>query len=203
MAQLSKRARVDAALRGEPVDRVPVAAWRHFIPEERRPATLAQISLAHFHDFDWDWLKVNPRATYYAEAWGNRYDYSQYDSVLPKLIDGPLHTPADLEKIEPVNPTAGVFAEHIELVRLIKAGIGDAHFLQTVFSPLSVLAALIARPAQHTVEAAVQAQYDSLRHYLSENPKGLMRPCKRLRPPWRLTRRRWWKQGPVAFSLRL
>lgn len=173
MAQFSKRARVEAALQGEPVDRVPVAAWRHFIPEEREPGALAQISLAHFHGFDWDWLKVNPRATYYAEAWGNRYDYTQYDSVLPKLIDGPLHSPADLAKIEPVNPTAGVFAEQIELVRLIKAGIGDAHFLQTLFSPLSVLAFLVARPPRHTVEAAVQAQYDGLRHYIRENPQGV------------------------------
>lgn len=173
MTQFSKRARVDAALQGEPVDRVPVAAWRHFIPEERQPEALAQISLAHFHGFDWDWLKVNPRATYYAEAWGNRYDYTHYDSVLPKLIDGPLHTPADLEKIEQVNPTAGVFAEHIALVRQIKAGIGEAHFLQTLFSPLSVLAFLVARPVHHTVEAAVQAQYDGLRHYLRENPHGV------------------------------
>lgn len=173
MTQLSKRARVDAALQGELVDRVPVAAWRHFIPEERRVDALAQISLAHFHGFDWDWLKVNPRATYYAEAWGNQYDYDQYDSVLPRLIDGPLHSPADLGKIEKVNPTAGVFAEQIQLVRLIKAGIGDAHFLQTLFSPLSVLAFLVARPAQHTVEAAVQAQYDGLRHYIRENPQGV------------------------------
>ena len=172
MTQLTKRARVDAALHGEPVDRVPVSAWRHFIPEERRPEALAQISLAHFHGFDWDWLKVNPRATYYAEAWGNRYDYEQYDSVLPKLVDGPLHSPADLAKIEAVNPTGGVFAEQIELVRLIKAGIGEAHFLQTVFSPLSVLAFLVARPARHTVAAAVQAQYDDLRRYLHANPQG-------------------------------
>lgn len=173
MTSLTKRARVDAALHGEPVDRVPVAAWRHFIPEERRAAPLAQISLAHFHGFDWDWLKVNPRATYYAEAWGNQYDYNQYDSVLPKLIDGPLHGPADLGKIEAVNPTAGVFAEQLDVVRLIKAGIGDAHFLQTVFSPLSVLAFLVARPARHTAAAAVQAQYDGLRQYLQENPQGV------------------------------
>ena len=173
MTQLTKRARVEAALAGEPVDRVPVSAWRHFIPEERQPDALAQISLAHFYDFDWDWLKVNPRATYYAEAWGNQYDYEQYDGVLPKLIDGPLRTPADLGKITAVKPTAGVFAEQLELVRLIKAGIGDAHFLQTLFSPLSVLAFLVARPAQHSAAAAVQAQYDDLRRYLQADPQGV------------------------------
>jgi uroporphyrinogen decarboxylase len=172
MSQLSKRERVDAALRGESVDRVPVSAWRHFIDEEREPEALARASLKHFLDFDWDWLKVNPRATYYAEAWGNQYDFNQYDSVLPKLINGPINSPADLEKIVPVDPTAGVFAEQLELVRLIRAGIGDAHILQTVFSPLSVLAFLVGHPRIHKVAEVSQAQYDGLRHYLHENPKG-------------------------------
>lgn len=93
MAQLSKRERVDAALKGERVDRVPVSAWRHFLDEENNPDTLAAVTLKHFHDFDWDWIKVNPRATYYAEAWGNRYDFNDYDSVLPRLIEGPLNRP--------------------------------------------------------------------------------------------------------------
>ena len=173
MTQLTKRERVDAALRGETVDRVPVSAWRHFIPEERQADSLARISLKHFYSFDWDWLKLNPRATYYAEAWGNQYDYEQYDGVLPKLLDGPLRSPADLGKIQIINPTAGIFAEQLDLIRLVKGGIGDAHFLQTLFSPLSVLAFLVARPAHHTVEAAVQAQYDGIRYYIQENPQGV------------------------------
>lgn len=173
MARFSKRERVEAALQGEIVDRVPVSAWRHFIPEETHPDTLAQVSLKHFHEFDWDWLKVNPRATYYAEAWGNRYDYDRYDSVLPELISGPINSPQELERIAPVDPTAGVLGEQIDLVRRIKAGIGDAHFLQTVFSPLSVLSLLIARPTHHTVTEAVQAQYDGIRHHIEENPQGV------------------------------
>ncbi|HMN26896.1 MAG TPA: uroporphyrinogen decarboxylase family protein [Caldilineaceae bacterium] len=173
MAQLNKRGRVEAALRGEAVDRAPVAAWRHFIPEERRPDTLAQASLRHFHEFDWDWLKVNPRATYYAEAWGNRYDYNQYAGVYPKLIDGPLDSPAKLATIQEIDATGGVFGEQIDLVRQIKAGIGDAHFLQTVFSPLSVLAFLTARPQHHSAEEAVQAQYDGVRHYIQAAPQGV------------------------------
>ena len=75
MSSYSKRERVDAALRGEIPDRVPVSAWRHFIPDEQKPETLARASLNHFTTFDWDWLKLNARATYYEEAWGSRFDY--------------------------------------------------------------------------------------------------------------------------------
>ena len=171
--KMNKRERVDAALSGAPVDRVPVSAWRHFIPEERSPEQLAAISLKHFHEFDWDWLKLNPRATYYAEAWGNRYDFDDYDSVFPRLVEGPIRSPADLEKIAPVSATGGVFGEHLELVRHVKAGIGEAHFVQTVFSPLSVLSFLLAHPPQHNADQLVQAQYDALRHAIIENPQGV------------------------------
>ena len=173
MSNLSKRERVDAALQGEIVDRVPVSAWRHFIPEELNPDLLAQASLRHFNEFDWDWLKVNPRATYYAEAWGNRYDYKQYDVVLPRLVEGPLNTPADLEKIGEVDPTGGVFAEQLDLIRRIKAGIQGAHFVQTVFTPLSVLAFLAARPRVGGMEAASEAQYDGVRQLIRANPQGV------------------------------
>lgn len=172
MSKLSKRERVDAALKGEAVDRVPVSAWRHFIPDEQSPETLAQASLKHFKDFDWDWLKVNPRATYYAEAWGNHYDYQHYDVVLPRLIEGPLNTSADLDKIGVIDPTSGVFSEQLDLLRLIRTGIGEAHFVQTVFSPLSVLAFLAARPRQDGIEAAITAQYDGVRKLIQENPQG-------------------------------
>jgi uroporphyrinogen decarboxylase len=170
---MNKRERLEAALKGEAVDRVPVSAWRHFIPEERSAEQLAAASLAHFHTFDWDWLKLNPRATYYAEAWGNRYDFDNYHSVFPRLVDGPIRSPADLEKIAPVSATGGVFGEHLDLVRRVKAGIGEAHFVQTVFSPLSVLGFLLAHPPRHDADALTQAQYDALRRAIQENPQGV------------------------------
>ncbi len=170
---MNKRERVEAALRGEPVDRVPVSAWRHFVPDERSAEGLAAASLAHFREFDWDWLKLNPRATYYAEAWGNRYDFDDYNLVFPRLIGGPLNSPADLDALAPVDPKGGVFGEHLDLVRRVRAGIGEAHFVQTVFSPLSVLAFLLARADQHDANRLIQAQYDGVRRAIAENPQGV------------------------------
>lgn len=169
MTTLTKRERVDAALRGEIVDRPPVSAWRHFVPEERAANTLAEAHLRFFHEYDWDWLKVNPRATYYAEAWGSQYDFDTYAGVVPTLVRTPLNDARDLAKITPLNPTEGVFAEHIELIERIKAGLGAAHAVQTVFSPLSVLNFLLVRPG----EQAGEAQYDRLRALLHESPQAV------------------------------
>ncbi len=173
MSDLSKRERVDAALVGASVDRVPVSAWRHFIPEERGSATLAAVTLAHFQQFDWDWIKVNPRATYYAEAFGNTYDYERYDGVLPRLINGPVRTSADLGRITPVSPTGGVFAEQLDVLRRIHTGAGGAHFVQTVFSPLSVLAFLTASLGDQTPSLGLSSDYGHLRALIQTNPQGV------------------------------
>jgi uroporphyrinogen decarboxylase len=173
MSDLSKRERVDAALAGAPVDRAPVSAWRHFIPEEWGSETLAAATLAHFQQFGWDWIKVNPRATYYAEAWGNTYDYTRYDGVLPQLVTGPVRTAADLGRIVPVSPTGGVFGEQLDLLRRIRTGAGGAHFVQTVFSPLSVLAFLTAGLGDQTPSLGLGSDFGHLRTLIHADPQGV------------------------------
>ena len=60
---------------------------------------------------------------------------------------------------------------------VVRAGIGEAHFVQTVFSPLSVIAFLLARSPTHHMTALVEAQYDAVRdaihHYPSETHHAL------------------------------
>jgi uroporphyrinogen decarboxylase len=171
MTHMSKRERVDAALRGDDVDRVPVAAWRHFIPEERSPESLADISLRNFRDFDWDWIKVNPRSTYYAEAWGNTYDFEDYHGVRPRLVSSVLNGPDELERIQPLK-LSGVFDEHLDLLKRVGTGIGDAHYIQTVFSPLSILSYMLPTPDTQPSEQVREVRYDSLRSLLQANPDG-------------------------------
>ncbi|NTW04427.1 MAG: hypothetical protein HGA19_24720, partial [Oscillochloris sp.] len=173
MPALHKRERVDAALAGAPVDRAPVSAWRHFIPQELASDTLAEATLAHIQQFDWDWIKVNPRATYYAEAWGNTYDYSHYDGVLPRLVDGPIRTAADLGRITPVSPTSGVFAEQLDLLRQIKPRVDGAHFVQTIFSPISILAFLTAGLGDQTPSLGLGSDFGHLKALIQADPQGV------------------------------
>lgn len=37
---------------------------------------------------DWDFMKVNPRAEYHVEDWGNIYAYSGNDYIKPKFKEG-------------------------------------------------------------------------------------------------------------------
>ena len=67
---MNHRERVLACLAGGDVDRPPVSMWRHFYAEETAPDTLAEAMLGFQRDYDWDFMKVNPRASYHAEDWG-------------------------------------------------------------------------------------------------------------------------------------
>ncbi|HEY3110134.1 MAG TPA: uroporphyrinogen decarboxylase family protein [Chloroflexota bacterium] len=140
---MNKRERVDAAVRGQPLDRPPVSAWRHFVDRESNAADLAGAMLAWYREYDWDFLKVNPRATYAVEGWGNQYDFSRYQGVAPTPVENAIERPADLARIRPLDPGSGPFGEQLEAVRRIAREVGgDGYVIQTIFSPLSYLVTL-------------------------------------------------------------
>ena len=143
MTGMTKRERVSAALRGGDVDRPPVGFWGHDFLREWSAEGLAAAMLESVRTYDYDYLKVNPRATYYAEAWGCRYAPSNDAARGPVTEHWLLHQPSDLEKVRPVDGAGGPFAEQLDALRRISEGLdGEVPFAQTVFSPLSVLGRL-------------------------------------------------------------
>lgn len=141
---MTKRERVAAALRGDEVDHVPVSFWGHDFLREWSAQDLADAMLDSVRTFDYDYLKVNPRATYYAEAWGCRFRPSNDATLGPEAEHLVVKQASDLGSIERVDVHQGAFAEQLEALRLIGAGLkGDVPFIQTVFSPLSVVGRLV------------------------------------------------------------
>ncbi|MFN8633267.1 MAG: uroporphyrinogen decarboxylase family protein [Chloroflexota bacterium] len=149
---MNKHERVAAALAGRDVDRPPVGTWRHFVGRESNASDLAAAMVEFQRAYDWDWVKVNPRATYFAEAWGNTYDFTRYFSVVPMATRVMLESVCDLARIEPVSPTGGAFGEQLDAFDRIRRELdGEAPIVQTVFSPLSVIGWLAGGPAGFSV----------------------------------------------------
>ena len=143
MAGMTKRERVRAALQGEPVDRVPVSFWGHDFLREWSAEGLAAAMVESVRTYDYDYLKVNPRATYYAEAWG--CTFSPPDDALrqPGPASFAVHEASDLQALRSADGAGGPFAEQLDALRLIGRELGgDVPFVQTVFSPLSVVGRL-------------------------------------------------------------
>lgn len=142
--KMTKKERIDAALRNQPVDRPPVSLWRHFYECEQSAEDLAGAMLAFHKKYDWDWMKVNPRASYHVEGWGVKTDYGKGGADKPRVVEVPVSTPADWAKLKPLSLSEGVLDEQLEaLERICEALGGEAYFLETIFNPLSIAADLV------------------------------------------------------------
>ncbi len=135
---ISKTDRVLAALRGGPVDRVPVSAWWHDFSREWSPEGLAAATLEAYRKYDWDFIKVNPRATYYAEDWGARFRPA--GERQPELLEPAVKSPEDLSRIRPLDPAQGAYGEQLAALAIVVRDVaGQAPVIQTVFSPLAAM----------------------------------------------------------------
>lgn len=140
MGSWTKKQRVAALMSGEAADRPPVMAWQHFVGLEKRAEDLVRAEIEFQHKYDWDLLKINPRAVYYHEVWGNEYDYSKYNGVIPACTRKTIESSRDLYKITEKSSTNSILREQISIVRKIVGAIGDdVPVLQTVFTPIGVL----------------------------------------------------------------
>ena len=136
---MNKKERVDAALRGEQVDRVPASMWGHDFEREWNPQTLAEAMVENFTRYDWDYMKVNPRASYHVEDWGVKVHPSGEKYKAPIIESTPIRSTSDWKRLRPLEPDQGALGEQLKALRLINHSIGyDAYFVQTIFCPLGV-----------------------------------------------------------------
>ncbi|KWX75913.1 uroporphyrinogen-III decarboxylase [Paenibacillus riograndensis] len=148
MSTWSRQERFQAILSGERADRPIVSGWRHFIDKEQNADDLAGATIAFTRQYDWDWVKINPRATYLAEAWGNEYDFGHYQTVFPRQLTTVVPAAARLWQLEAKKATQSPpLLEQLEAVAKIRRGLPDTPLIQTVFSPLTVLLFIVGRSA--------------------------------------------------------
>lgn len=137
---LTKIQRFERLLSEKEVDRSIVSGWHHFLEKEQTATDLAEATIAFAKQYDWDWIKINPRATYLAEAFGNTYDFNDYRWVFPRQSNQVILSPSDVRKVEEVEVAKSApLQEQIEAVKLIRDGLPETPILQTMFSPLTIL----------------------------------------------------------------
>ncbi|ABU56752.1 uroporphyrinogen decarboxylase family protein [Roseiflexus castenholzii] len=135
---MTRRERLAAAIRGEPVDRPPVALWRHFPVDDQDPEQLALSVAAFQSQYDWDFVKFTPSSSFCVENWGCRVVYRGHSEGTSDYVARPVSVPADWRRITPLDPRAGALGAHLVAVRRARALIDpDVPLLATVFSPIS------------------------------------------------------------------
>lgn len=136
---MNRAERVEAALRGKKVDRVPVSAWSHFYDKENTLDGFVRTMLSFQETYDWDYMKIHSRATYHVEDWGYTYTQSGKPRDLPVCTGHPIHELKDWNKIKPLPPGQGALGEHLRAVEKIRKGLrGQVPFMMTVFAPIMI-----------------------------------------------------------------
>lgn len=144
MAEMTKRERLAALASDEATDRPAWSLWRHFYDEESTVEGLVGAMAQWQETYDFDFLKVNPRAQYHVEPWGAGFRYPG-GGRKPELVLAPVGEPADWDRIGPKSPTDGALGEQLLALRQLRERLGpDVPMIETIFTPLSIVGDLVA-----------------------------------------------------------
>jgi hypothetical protein len=107
MPTMTKRARIAAAIAGQPVDRVPVAFWRHVPEVDHTAKGLADAMLAFHRRWDLDLIKIMSSGVYCVEDWGCRVAYQGSPNGAKTCTEHAVKTAADWARLKALDPGAG------------------------------------------------------------------------------------------------
>jgi uroporphyrinogen decarboxylase len=143
---MNGRDRVEAALAMGVADRPPVGAWGHTYREEWSPEALASVTVKRARQFGWDFVKFQPRASSFAEAFGSVYKPAGHPFKGPVLMNAAVPDLDSWRKVELVNRKA--LDDQVESIGLVVRELGkDVPVIQTVFSPITVGGYLVGKSA--------------------------------------------------------
>jgi uroporphyrinogen decarboxylase len=144
------RGRVEAAVAMGVADRPPVGAWGHTYREEWSPADLAAVTVERARQFGWDFVKFQPRATCFAEAFGSVYKPAGHRLKGPVMVSAPVPDLEAWRAVSERNPKA--LHDQAESVGMVARELGPGvPVIQTVFSPLTVAGYLVGKSKSRVV----------------------------------------------------
>jgi len=147
---MTGRQRVEAALAMDVADRPPVGAWGHTYREEWSPGDLAAITVERARRFGWDFVKFQPRASTFAEAFGSVYHPSGHSLRAPVMIRPAVPDLDAWTSVQLANPKA--LDDQVESIGIVARELGpDVPVIQTVFSPLTVGGYLVGKSQSRVV----------------------------------------------------
>lgn len=148
---MTKSERLMAAIRGEAVDRPPVALWRHFPGDDQRPEDLAAATVAFQRRYDFDFVKVTPASSFCVRDWGAQDRWIGSLEGTREYTFYPIQDPEDWRRLCPLDPAQGALGAQLRCLRLIADELADRRtlaggvpFIQTIFSPLAQAKNLVA-----------------------------------------------------------
>src|SRR5438309_3904868 len=128
--------RAAAALRPDRAERAPVSAWGHTYDREWSAAELASTTVGIARRCGLDFVKLQIRATCFAEAFGARWRFSGSATAGPVVEHAGGLDAGAWQRIADWEPNPGVLREQVEALAAVVKELGpETPCIQTVFSP--------------------------------------------------------------------
>lgn len=138
MPDWSKRKRLEAAIAGEKVDRLPVALWRHWPGDDQGAESLAAAHVKWQMDYDWDLVKFSPSSSYCLDDWGVETRWIGHVEGTREYTGRAVQVPEDWTRLKVLDPSQGMLGTQIRGIRLLRETLGEeTPILATVFAPLA------------------------------------------------------------------
>ena len=130
------RERVAAALHLDRADRAPVSAWGHSYEREWSVDELVATTVGIARRCELDFVKLQVRASCFAEAFGAVWRFSGSAALPPVLERSGGQDVAAWKRIAGSEPDRGILVAQIEVMAAVTKELGpETPCLQTVFSP--------------------------------------------------------------------
>lgn len=135
---MNKRERLEAAIEGRPVDRLPVALWRHWPGDDQDADALTASHLAWQQAYDWDFVKASPSSSYCLDDWGAETRWEGHMEGTRTYLRPVINEPDDWLKLKPLDPGKGMLATQLAVLRQLNEQLdAGVPTIATIFSPLS------------------------------------------------------------------
>jgi len=105
-SKLSHHERMQALIANQPIDRTPVALWRHFPMDDQDPEMLAAATLDFQSRYDFDLIKVTPASSFCLKDWGAEDRWEGNPEGTRRYSRHVIQSPGDWEKLILIKPEA-------------------------------------------------------------------------------------------------
>lgn len=173
--RLSHRARIEACLNRQRIDRPPVALWRHFPIDDQTPEGLAAATIEYQQSYDFDLVKVTPSSSFCLRDWGVEDEWTGATEGTREYTRRRVLTPEDWLHLDVLDPNQGHLANQLHCLDLICKTVGEnTPVIQTIFSPLAQAKNLVGgqtllvhiRKYPEAVKAGLKIIIDSTRSFI-------------------------------------
>lgn len=137
---MNKIERLEAAIAGKPVDRIPFSVWYHLSALDQDPVSLAEETAALTKKYDYDFVKMMPFGLYGVQDLGAKIKIFAQQGKPPVVERYGILKPSDYLALRAIPAVQGTYGKQLEFTELLRRELPpDVPYIQTIFSPLTTL----------------------------------------------------------------